>query len=353
MLGNAAIFRGSMRARRSGKLVWAAIGCALPAAFLSARAYGFCRAVTVTPPPGYDAALTGCFAPTVNPKTGGSVVDLYWKNFCVGYSIQQGASKQVTLEQATRVAAQAFAAWSGATCDSGRPPSIAAINEDPVECNRVEYNPAGPNQHVIVFRDEGWPYQDSSNTLGLTTLTVNYDTGEIDDADIEINSHDFRLTVEGSQPDDGGGSYDLLGILTHEAGHFLGLAHSDDKNAVMYAHYALNVAALTADDVAGICAIDGPDSARSTSSGSVMASACNATPENGFSTLCGGAIVGDAGTMTCPSGLRCSVGACPTRRGIGPAIAALVAVIALVRRHRRRSAGRLLKVRISLTSRTG
>ena len=30
--------------------------------------------------------------------------------------------------------------------------------------------------------------------------------------------------------------YDLLGIMTHEAGHFLGLAHSDTKGAVMDSH---------------------------------------------------------------------------------------------------------------------
>jgi Matrixin len=331
-----------MRVRRFAKSLWVAACSALAIAFLSVRADGFCRAVTLPPPAGYDPALSGCFDPQVNPKTDGGVSDLYWKNACVGYSLQRDASKQVTLDQATRIAAQAFAAWSVATCNGGGSPSIAAINEGPVQCSRVEYNSSGANQHVIVFRDDGWPYQDPSNTLGLTTLTVNLDTGEIDDADIEINSHDFTFTVDGAPADAGGASYDLLGILTHEAGHFLGLAHSDDKNAVMYAHYSPNAAAITPDDVAGICAIDGPDNTRSTSRGTVMADSCNAMQADRFSTQCADASVAAASTITCPPSIHCSIARSPARSALVPGMGAFVALMLIARRRARGGASRTL-----------
>src|SRR5262249_8660919 len=121
-------------------------------------------------------------------------------------------SRQITLEQATRVAAQAFATWSQAACPAGGAPSVMAVDEGPVDCGAVNYNKDSPNQHVIVFRDDGWPYNDASNTLGLTTITFDVTNGEIFDADMEINTHGYSLVVE----DDGGspppGSYDLLTV---------------------------------------------------------------------------------------------------------------------------------------------
>jgi hypothetical protein len=229
---------------------------------------------------------------------GSGIYDVYWSNRCVGYSIQKDASKQVTLAQATQVAAQAFGAWSAATCNGGGAPSIKAMAEDPVECSTVQYNCDGPNQHVIIFRDDGWPYaNDPTHSLALTTVTYDSMDGEIFDADMEINSSDNTLIVDGPVPDagadtDGGGAYPLLYIMTHEAGHFLGLAHSPDANAVMYALYHAGWQSLTPDDVAGICAIYPPDGTRNTTLGSLTAGACDDTPRHGFTTMCG---AGDMG----------------------------------------------------------
>ena len=57
-----------------------------------------------------------------------------------------------------------------------------------VACRRHEYNAGQGNANIILFHDEVWPYQGTSNTLALTTLTFNTDTGEIYDADMEINA---------------------------------------------------------------------------------------------------------------------------------------------------------------------
>jgi len=262
------------------RAVVAAAAC-LVVGTMSASAHAFCREITQTQPAAEDPAYTGvCFK-----GDGAGVFDVYWKNRCVGYSLQKDASKQVTLEQATRVAAQAFAAWSDAAC-SGGAPSIKAEAESPVECAKAQYNCDGPNQHAIIFHDDVWPYPgDRIYSLAFTTVTYDATDGEIFDADMEINSSDHTIVADGTVPDagpDGGAAYDLRSIMTHEAGHFLGLAHSPLKDAVMYAFYQPGSTSLTPDDVSGICSIYPPDGTRNTSLGPVTADSCDDTPRHGF-----------------------------------------------------------------------
>jgi hypothetical protein len=297
----------------------AAFGCILG---ISANASAYCRTAT-------GGLVDGC---TITPDecctTG---LPLYWKNACVGYDIQQDASKQVSYDDAAQAIALAFTKWTGATCPTdGSGQSRASIDVrdlGPVACNQVQYNKDGPNQHVIIFDDNSWPHNDSNNTLALTTVTFDSTTGEIYDADMEINTAQQTLTVHDPIPADG---YDLASIVTHETGHFLGMAHSGDTAATMFAHYnvgATSMRNLTQDDIQGICSIYPPDGNRNVADGgTVPEDSCDPTPRHGFTSSC------ESGS----SSSGCSIARVSTSSSEGGSVAAL-SMLGLFFCRRRRS----------------
>ena len=321
------------------------IAGALAVMLLASRAHAFCREVTTSPDVGgYDPAVQGCWGAANQPT-------LFWRNQCVGYSIQRDASpKYVPLADAETIAYQAFSTWMRAPCDGqGGKPSISASPLSPVSCNMV---PSAAHNNPIIFRDSGWPWSDPANSIGYTTLTVDLGTGEILGAAIEINSATHKISTSTPAPAD---AYDLATILTHEAGHFLGLAHSEDKTAVMYAFYNANSMALAPDDIAGICKIYPPSGLRSTLGGDMAETSCDPEPRLGFTDGCGsldaGAVVrsgsqplpasGAAGVVPCSDTLwGCSVGRYRTCGASALLSCGLVALGTLARRARRVSRSR-------------
>lgn len=289
---------------------------------LSATANAFCRT-------GTGQLVDGC---TITPdECCTSGLPLYWKNACVGYDIQQNASDQVSYDDAAQAIALAFTKWTGATCptdDSGQSrASIDVRDLGPVECDQVQYNKDGPNQHVIIFDDNAWPHDDSNNTLALTTVTFDSTTGEIYDADMEINTAQQTLTVHDPIPADG---YDFASIVTHETGHFLGMAHSGDTAATMYAHYrqgATSMRNLTQDDIEGICSIYPPDGNRNVGDGgTVPEDSCDPTPRHGFSSSCATA-----------TSSGCSIARVSTSESNGSSAVAALSLLGLIFFRRRRS----------------
>jgi len=254
-----------------------AIAIALPAS-----AHAFCRTTTVPVAPDFQPTPTKCWD---------QGQPLFWRNSCVGYNVNRAASKQVAFEDAANFISTAFTKWTGTSCPTDGTGlsrvSIDVRDLGPVDCGDVNYNQTGANQNVIVFRDEKWPHHDNNNTLALTTVTFNPDTGEIYDADMEVNTHDQRVALSDPVPSDG---YDFASIVTHETGHFLGMAHSGDSKATMFASYSPGMTAmrnLTADDIDGICTVYRPDGERAVLDGKVTPGPqCDPTPRRGFTGAC-------------------------------------------------------------------
>ncbi|TNE44526.1 MAG: matrixin family metalloprotease [Deltaproteobacteria bacterium] len=158
----------------------------------------------------------------------------------------------------------AFLLWSTLTCSDGRPVGLSAQFQGllPPAQAKVGYDPncASCNTNLVVFiRDRNlWRHNDL--VLSKTTLNFNETTGEIVDADIEINATGkFILTTQTQQPENI--KWDILNIMAHEAGRFLGLDTSTDPKATMAAKSSegdLSLRSLEKDDVDGICTIYPP-----------------------------------------------------------------------------------------------
>lgn len=280
-----------------------------------------------------------CFTYDCDPASGtcpddesgcpGGKVRLRWPVNCLGFSVQKDGSSQVSLATFLPIADQAFASWTNqADCGGGKPPSISIKRRDePVACAEQEYNQKGGNANIVMFRDEVWPYTGADNTLALTTLTFNTETGEIYDADMEINGTPrMRITTGDVNVDK-----DLLSIVTHEAGHFLGIAHTQrglHPQATMFASYdagTVGLRDLDDDDRQAICGLYPSDEIRSECDASV-----EAEPRHGYSSECGGGETEEDGCHA----------ATPGRRFLpwpAFALAGLVGLAALGRRRRGRS----------------
>jgi Matrixin len=311
----------------------------------SREASAYCRTMTCGLPPNWSPAPEGCYppdwdmsgCPTSNPP-GAKVVPVWWRNACVSYDVQKNATRWADYATVAKIVDAAFAKWTASACPASPSGatgvSISADNLGPVDCTLVEYNKyGGPNQNVIVFRDDMWPHNDASNTLGLTTVTFEPDTGELYDADTEINGTK-PLSVGDPVQD---GYYDLESIITHEMGHFLGLAHSADGNATMFAQYSMgstSMRSLKQDDVDGLCSIYPPTGTRNVDfsvadGGSIPEDSCNGpTPRHGFTTQC---------AQPLPTGCACASTLGDDQRAAGAFCAALVCLgIAAERRRKSR-----------------
>ncbi|XXT25444.1 matrixin family metalloprotease [Sorangium sp. So ce429] len=259
-----------VRRARSGARTIAAACAALAAAALAAPspALAYCR-TSVCP----ETKATAAVCTPAQPNDCG--IPLAWPSPCVGYSIQEDASEQASLAETEAIFEQAFAAWTQADCGDGETPRMEVTYMGPIACDAHEYNQKKGNANIITFRDNGWPYDGGGNTLALTTVTYNLNTGDIYDADMEINTWDVGLSLGDEDV-----SFDLLSIATHEAGHFLGLSHSSDGDATMFADYrpeSTMLRDLDEDDRDGICAVYPPGA---------PVKECDPTPRHGFSELC-------------------------------------------------------------------
>jgi hypothetical protein len=254
---------------------------------------------------------------------------LRWKRDCVSYSLDATNIRSRDLNATLVLVNRAFRAWTETKCAdpaqptaSPEPISISASHAwGVVLCDHIEYNYHQGNANIVTFRNP-WPYEidtPEDDELGRTTVTYLKDTGEIVDADIEIRDDaKYEFTTTTPVPNFG---YDLQSILTHEVGHFLGLAHSNvppGTEAVMLANLLPggDFQKLREDDSNGICKVYQPH----------PTTLCEFTPQNGFSAEC---------ALDPTRGGNCDVNRRPAPYGFGAGFLSIGALVALARSRRR------------------
>ena len=217
----------------------------------TASAHAFCRTNSCDPVRGEVCTVDkdGC-------RQGAKA--LYWGTASIPFSVQSAGSpkNQIAAGNFELVIDAAFRTWSSANCGAGKHPTFTGVSQGQVAAGAVEYIEGGSNTNLFVFRDDMWLATAPGSALALTTVSYDWHTGRIYDADVEVNGTASNIT--NGRPGDGA---DLPSIITHEVGHFLGLDHSLKPTATMFINYTPgvgNLRALDADDVAGICALYRP-----------------------------------------------------------------------------------------------
>lgn len=277
----------------------AAFATALPAS-------AFCRSTTCT---------GDCARDEDDCKTEGT--ELRWTSSCIGYSLHEDGTVNIPMKHVRPAIARSFAQWVDLECvDEGGFATMSFAELDDVACHRTEFNVDGPNANIVLFQDTKWKYASSDNNLAKTTVTFDEDTGEILDADIEINHAYNFYTISDENVE-----YDLVSVVTHEVGHFIGLDHTLDPIATMNATYdrgTIDLRTLEEDDVLGACAAYPP----------TRDATCDTDPKGGFSGECGGTEVTPGEPVEEPTG--CAVAASGPRSGGGAqwAVAAAAAIVA-------------------------
>jgi hypothetical protein len=268
------------------------VGVALGLLLGTSQAQAYCRTTTCKT----DDALDPDFCQYDQDNCAINGKPLAWPQACVAFSVQKDGSPKRGIAWTTMQAIEsdAYYQWSMVDCGGRATPSIRLFDRSPVNCDAVEYNQDldTANANIWMFRDQ-WLDQEDAGTLALTTVTFDPISGQIYDADVEINSAQNRITVG-----DQAVVFDLQSIVIHEAGHTLGLSHSPVGYATMFYRYDQNdgsllLRTLSDDDVAGICEVYPPGQERG---------ACDHTARHGFSTEChaklesGCAVRGSVGT---------------------------------------------------------
>ena len=109
-----------------------------------------------------------------------------------------------------KVIANAFNTWASASCGAGKHPSISAMSGGQTPSSAVEYVQGQPNANIFMFRDDAWMATLPGSALALTTVSYDANTGQIYDADVEVNGTGGNIT--NGRPTDGA---DLPSIITH------------------------------------------------------------------------------------------------------------------------------------------
>lgn len=202
---------------------------------------------------------------------------------------------------AAQIAQTAFAAWNATnvrSCSTSWNSSYGGTFSTPSGLSAVAAQ--DKNNYVIWLGGSNWVHM--TYELAITTGTYYTSNNEIFDADMEMNNNLSWSTSLAAN------TYDVESVILHEAGHFLGLAHTGSVGgAVMYptVQPATAKRALTTTDEGDVCAVYPP-----ITTAGAQGSACANTVECQSGLVCEGRT--GATTKMCTKNCASATDPCPT-----------------------------------------
>lgn len=234
-----------------------AIVTGLTALLSASSAEAWCRMTTSTRQP---SASEPCILP--DPSTDPPERYLEWLRPCSAIALSVAApSEDLSEDEVAGVLARSIATWEAVEC-GGRPIGIdIEILAETSTCTGPLYRDGGGNANTLMFVQDWGERMYDPAAFAVTTVWHRRSTGEILDVDVEVNERrgPYGICPEGGCSDMR--TVDLENVLTHELGHYLGLAHSTEPDATMYASAIAGETIkrdLSADDAEGICAVYPP-----------------------------------------------------------------------------------------------
>lgn len=222
----------------------------------------------------------------------------------MSYSIDARGSETLDFDSVVEAVEESFNTWMEVTCDGERTDLRVTRTEEFARCRQEQFNNGGPNVNTIAFLPTFEGTRHGTNVIA-STIVWKTDDGEIVDVDMVINESlgpYERCPETGCSSSGLGAPIDLSNIVTHEAGHFLGIAHSDDVTATMYKEAGrgeIDKRTLAQDDIDALCTIYPPGS---------LLGECDPTPIGGLQLDCSSAQPGNRAGGCSPGGLGSPLG---------------------------------------------
>jgi hypothetical protein len=211
-----------------------------------------------------------CNSPYCRSYTRPGGACLFWSTRGHSYQIDSQGTPDVPGSGAFDAVRKSFLTWAAVTCSDLAFPDLG-LSTNPND-RRVGYFAGQYNRNLVLWRTANcelggapandpclgtgmcgnkydcWDHGDAA--IAVTTTSYNPNTGEIYDADIEMNDSNhsdgtkFQFTIVDQGPgvpicsQNGQANcigYDVQNTVTHEAGHSIGFAHSPLQDSTMYA----------------------------------------------------------------------------------------------------------------------
>jgi hypothetical protein len=190
---------------------------------------------------------------------GKPTIFLFWQARTITYYVQKNGSADVALQDALGAIKRATFAWSAPSC-TDLTFHYGGLESSEKTNLTLPAGAAPDKKNLIMWHENLWPPPGAEATVtkdmpAITTLVYDETTGVVIDGDIDLNGYHFFWTAT---DDPSKAATDIESVVTHELGHVLGLAHSPEPEATMFAATAqgeLKKRTLEKDDMQGVCFI--------------------------------------------------------------------------------------------------